>query len=306
MTVFARSLRHISSSRARSCGLRHLLVERHLDELPEPDVRDLAVAHRVQRAVHGRPLGVEDAALQRHVHASLLRHARPYSRSVPARLPGGLLGCGRWGRDSREIAALAARRAGAPRRHGRSRRRSRRRSSRVGYPRAQELAGQPDGGRARPGARRAVRRPGGDRLHRACGRDLLYPLRGLPRGRTSGAVLLPGARWVGRARRGARRRRSSRCRSLRSARGVGAAHGEPVALALARAVPRAPHLLRPARPASCASSRRGAPASRSRRRRSTRWSARSPSTRSGRGAAPRRRASSSTTCSSSATRSPAT
>ena len=76
MTVFARSFRHISSSRSRSSASGAFSSMVDLDELAEPDVRDLAVPHRVERAVHRRALRVEHPALERDVHPRLLRHAR--------------------------------------------------------------------------------------------------------------------------------------------------------------------------------------------------------------------------------------
>ena len=70
MTVLASSFSHISPTRARAAaGVGVGEVE--LDHLAHADLADAVEAERAERVAHRLALRVEDAGLERHVHAGL-------------------------------------------------------------------------------------------------------------------------------------------------------------------------------------------------------------------------------------------
>ena len=68
MIVLASSFSHISPTR-RAGGLAVAAGELDLDHLADPDLADAVEAERAERVAHRLALRVEDAALERHVHA---------------------------------------------------------------------------------------------------------------------------------------------------------------------------------------------------------------------------------------------
>src|SRR5262249_62022746 len=75
-------LAHLVHAGSRSLGRGR--VDVHLDELPDPQPAHVAEAETAQRALHGRALHVEDAALEPDKHADL--HASPARRKIASTL----------------------------------------------------------------------------------------------------------------------------------------------------------------------------------------------------------------------------
>ena len=93
MTVLASSFWHIASTSARAASAS-LAVEIDLDHLADAHLAHAGEAERAQRVAHRLALRVEDAGLQRHLHARLHQFTsfgptwvRPLVRGItPSRL----------------------------------------------------------------------------------------------------------------------------------------------------------------------------------------------------------------------------